>query len=100
MAIVNITFDSVTKECKVAIDGSELSDVRSVSIYKGEEEGERKPEIHIGIEREDVDGFEIYTSLHADNKSATDYASADKTLVESKSYVPNGVQEGLSQLFK
>lgn len=96
MAIVNISFDSVTKECNVTIDGNQLSDVKSVSIYKDDE----RPELHIGIRREDVDGFEIYTSLHADAKNPEAYASKDQTLVESKSYVPFGVQEGLAQLFK
>lgn len=96
MAIVNISFDSVTKECNVTVDGNTLPDVRNISIYK---DGE-KPEMYIHMDREDVDGFRISTSLYAEDTTATDYLSEDKTLVDTKSYVSAGVQQGLAQLFK
>lgn len=93
MAKVSVEFDSKTKEMSVKIDGTELDDVKSVNIYKYEDEN---PRLNIVMERENVDGFEIYTTLYA-NQEGNSYASEDKTLVNINK-IPEQVTSFLTTL--
>ena len=95
MAKVNIEFDSNSKEMKVTLDGAELDDVRSVNIYGY---GDDKKSMQIVMEREDVDGFEVITTLYA-NQESKSFASEDKTLVNIDK-LNHGVQTFMSQLNK
>lgn len=96
MAKVNIEFDSNTKEVKVALDGTELDDVSSVNIYGYDDD---KKEMQIVMRREDVDGFDIITTLYAEDQESKSFASKDKTLVNIDK-LNDGVQTFMSQLNK
>lgn len=95
MAKVNIEFDSQTKDMSVKIDGNDIEDVRAVHIYRYEDD---PASLNIMMRREDVDGFEVNTTLYA-SQNAQSYASKDKTLVNID-VIPEAVNDFLSNLIK
>lgn len=106
MAVVNVSFDTNSKELSVSIDGSTLEDVTYVSFYDISDENDSETKtcrMNVDMRRRDVDGIEISTSLYASDKKYTSFASADKTLVDHKVSTPLSIerlQEAINYLEK
>ena len=84
MAKVNITYDTETNLASVTIDGKELSNVSSVSLYSGccnEEEGEMYMNIST-MEKDEKAGLHKSTNYYS-------MASAEAKAVPKKSAIAN-----------
>ena len=77
MALINISFDTVNKTCKVQKDGKEITDVDYVSIYKYGEQHEISIE---QVMKDNGDGTRTRISTYAEKKEGQPEKSVAENL--------------------
>jgi hypothetical protein len=79
MAIINVSFDTKTKECELSMDGQIMPNVRFVCVDKYDDENS----LRIEFREETADGMTIYTTARA---------SAEVEKVEPKEVLEKGLK--------
>lgn len=95
MAIISMTFDTKSKECKVNIDGTEVTDVVYLSMSKYDDCGG----INIETESKKVDGMRVYNRVCASKQhSGSQSEKQIQSLGQDKEFLL--VQVSKSEVFK
>ncbi len=65
MAKINMSFDTITKQVLIDIDGKPLTNVDNLSVYRYNNGDETINELSLGLSQKTEDGMKIHTYVSA-----------------------------------